>query len=181
MNLGSTRADAHIGPAVDAAFLGQRRPAQQPSELPRARLILACAGLLTLFLGLGVYVLERNLQALALVPTSWQWATAQGILPAALRDSGPSFAHVMGFSLISAAVLAPGQRVWACAVWLLLDGLLECAQQASWQALLMANGLHGWPAGRFDTQDLVALLLGGTTAAVCIRLVSSSPGQTPHV
>jgi hypothetical protein len=142
--------------------------------LAKADVKLAAAGLLTIFLGMGVYLLERDLSALALVPSSWPWTVAQGTLPAALRDSGPSFAHVLGFSLLSAAFLAPAQRVWACGAWLLLDGLLECAQQASWQAFLMTAGWRGWPAGRFDTQDLLALVLGAATAAACIPLTSTS-------
>ncbi len=58
MNQSSTRADAGSWPAVDAAFGRQPQPEQQLAGLRGRRLILACAGLLTFILGLGVYVLE---------------------------------------------------------------------------------------------------------------------------
>lgn len=137
--------------------------------------VLACGALL--------YLAERDPARVWLMPAGWSIAPLRGLLPAVVRDNGPSFLHAYAFSVLTALCLAPRARsvAIACGGWLAIEMLFEIGQHAKVARLLievLPQGLASTSAfarvagyftsGTFDPFDLIASALG--VAAACATL-----------
>ena len=140
-------------------------------------------GALALAIGLLVYLTDRATGHAQWLPAMPGWA-ASGSFGSfgAIGAWLPSLAHVLGFSLLSAAWLPPPAHPAACASWCVIDLGFECGQHASVAPLLAAwlaqwsPGLPGAEAlqryflrGRFDPLDLLACIAGAGLALMILR------------
>jgi hypothetical protein len=147
-----------------------------------------------LFLGTGVYLLDRSWQQLAIaevVPLALDPWPMFG----ALGGSLPSFAHVCAFALLTAALLGGGRRLnqVICLSWLAVNVAFELGQHPK-LAESMANVVPGWWAhvpmlnqtptyflsGTFDPLDILFAALGALTACLLIEK-TRTPGVCHEV
>lgn len=132
------------------------------AAMPRPAGLFAL-GLGALALGVLVYALDRPAWSVAFLPATL------------IHDSGflgplagpmPTFLHVLAFSLMTAALLAPTLRARfaACSAWVAVNWLFEAAQHP---ALMEITG-NGMP-GAFDLLDMLAALLGAAAAFLVMQ------------
>jgi hypothetical protein len=150
--------------------------------VPKPGLIRVLLGLCLLFLGTGVYLLDRSWQQLAiadLIPLT----RAPSPIFGALGGSLPSFAHVCAFALLTAALLDGGRRLnqAICLGWLSVDVAFELGQHPK-LATSIANAVPAWfrhvpvldktpnyfLSGTFDPLDILMATLGALTAYLVI-------------
>lgn len=147
---------------------------------PAARLAVLAAG--ALLLGLAVYLTDRLPGSALLIPD--RAALRTGPLFGPVGAWLPSFAHVVAFSLLTAAAWPRHgrPRYEACALWWLLDVAFELGQRRE-AAGPIAEAVHRvlgeGPAatalaryfvlGRFDAADIVATTAGAIAAAAALH------------
>jgi len=154
--------------------------------------MLGAAGCLALGVGVLVYLSDRDASRALLIPAVA--ALAGGHLFGALGQWLPSFVHPFAFGLFSAAVLPPraGPRYGACVVWCAVnvafelgqhpwvrEPLAEALQSAAWTPLARPLANY-FLRGTFDVGDIAAAVLGGSAAAVLLRLMHGAGLETPH-
>lgn len=141
--------------------------------------------------GLAVYLLARPAGTLCCLP-HWLYldhSTGEGLTR--LGGQLPAFLHTYAFILLSAAATAPWPclTIPICAFWCLLEGLCEIGQTAAVSAVI--NGLvdtqsvnfpladrivNYFVAGRFDPFDLLAIMMGGLSAFLTIKIIQRNGG-----
>ena len=141
------------------------------------------AGMFLLVLGVGVYLLDRPWQQLAivdLIPLSHTPSPMFGVLGGSL----PSFIHVCAFALLTAALLRGGRRLnqAICLGWLAVDVAFELGQHSKLAASI-AHAVPAWFAhvpilnqtptyflsGTFDPLDILFTTLGALTAYIVLE------------
>jgi hypothetical protein len=142
-------------------------------------------GVFVLLCGVAVYLIDRppdQIQFVALLPIWMSDYSSVLRLPAVASGSFPTFAHVMSFSTITAALCSPfGSRyALTCATWLFIDLIFEIGQgPGRWIAEVMPASIESPPylivrdyflLGTFDVADVVAAFLGSATAFVVLLL-----------
>jgi hypothetical protein len=138
-------------------------------------------GALALAIGLLVYLTGRD-------AAHAQWIPAVPALAGTLSfgTAGawlPSLVHVLGFGLLTAALVPASVRTATCAAWCAVDRAFELGQHSQ-----MAPLLSGWllqlpvsvpgadalgryfSRGTFDPRDLLACVAGAVLAAAILRL-----------
>ena len=141
------------------------------------------AGAVCLLLGVLVYFIARPEGALFL-PAVFNLSQYFPALFISLTGPLPVFFHVLGLSLLSAAVLAPGKHttISICLSWAVINGLFELGQHpvmAAWLNVqrttayqdiwLLEHTLRYFHHGTFDPADLAAILLAAAIAYPIIR------------
>jgi hypothetical protein len=174
--------------AQPAGFMDSMQTGTEPcSESCKAALhvsgtIRGLLGVFLLVLGLGVYLLDRSWQQLAIaevIPLSLSPSPVFGTLGGSL----PSLIHVCAFALLTAALLRGGTRLnqAICLGWLSVDVAFELGQHARF-AEPIAKTVPAWFAhvpifdrtptyflsGTFDPLDLLFAALGALTAYLLI-------------
>jgi hypothetical protein len=151
----------------------------------RIEWLLFLPGVSALLLGLLMYIATRPCQQILLLHflppmhITLPWSSI------ALVHSLPSFLHIYGFILMTAAVL-PRRRdilLYICGFWLLLELLFEMGQQqqlakAFAAALPPVFHQNAWLRvlpdyfvyGTFDPQDILLLVLGSLAAWGTVRI-----------
>ena len=116
-----------------------------------------------LALGLAVYLFDRPADRIYFVPDWWQPGPDNALLFGSLGANLPSFAHVLFFILITAAILAPRrfQFLPICLLWLFIDGLFELVQHDA-IAVRIAEFVPAWFQNVFLLENTRAYLLAGT-------------------
>jgi hypothetical protein len=147
----------------------------QVKSAQRNMLVLGAAALVA---GVLFYLLFRPL------PAALQWLAAMLRIaplhlhaPAIWLGSIPSLLHVLGFSLLTWAVLGVRRELWVRvpASWFVLNVVFETGQ-----ALLRCGGALDAPlciwlgTGTFDFNDLVASALGAALAMLAVRRIAAS-------
>ncbi len=145
-----------------------------------ARSLLPASGLLALFTGAAVYLVDRDwTTALFLAPVS-AWQPDLGVSLGSFGLSLPSLCHAYAFTLLIILALRPARhaRLTGALAWLTVASALECLQAdpiaeriASGVGLLAGNPVaDGFLAymlnGHFDLADLAATALGVLAAFV---------------
>jgi hypothetical protein len=140
-------------------------------------------GVACLFLGVLVYVIARP-EGVLFLPEAFNLGHYFPAFLTSLTGPLPVFFHVLGLSLLTAAVLAPGKRatVAICLSWAAVNGLFELGQHAAIYAWfsarlpagfqdiwLLEQTLHYFHHGTFDPADIVASLLAIGIAYPIIR------------
>lgn len=148
-------------------------------------------GMACIFLGVLVYVIARP-EGVLFLPEVFNLGHYFPALLTSLTGSLPTFFHVLGLSLLTAAVLAPGKRatVAICISWAAVNGLFELGQHAAIDAWLSARLPEGFQDnwlleqtlryfhhGTFDHADLAAILLAAAIAHTIIRQICQSGGK----
>jgi hypothetical protein len=133
---------------------------------PRYGHVPLVAGLLLLLTGVFVYALDRPGDSVAFLPSPLVYDS--GLL-GPFAGPLPSFLHAMAFSLMTASLLAPTRRmrVSACTAWLMVNWLVEAGQAP---AVRQAAGFG--MSGTFDPIDMLAALLGATSAFLVLEAVA---------
>ena len=139
------------------------------------------SGAVALVVGVLVYLAGRD-------AVYSQWIPAVPAIAGTLSfgsagDWLPSLAHVVGFSLLSAALLPLSARTTACVAWCSVDVAFEVGQHAQITPMLSAWLTQSWVAkpaadaldlyftrGTFDTRDLLACLAGAVLAVAILQL-----------
>jgi hypothetical protein len=158
---------------------------------PHARtlnLVQFLIGVVALLCGVAVYLISRppdQIQFVALLPI---WVSDYGYvltLPAVVRGSFPTFAHVVSFSTITGALCSPSASRYAltCAIWLFIEVIFEIGQgPGRWIAEMIPASIGSigsapyvgvreyFLVGRFDVADIGAAFLGSGTAFVALLL-----------
>lgn len=144
--------------------------------------------ILILVLGTAVYVLDRPAGAAPFFdPVSFShWFPR---IFGQLGENLPTFSHVFGFSLLTAAWLGGGRRVGlgVCLGWWFVDTVFELGQHAAVAQRvfdLLPDGLGSVPIlslaeryflfGTFDTGDLLSIGLGAIGAYLVILLTPTA-------
>jgi hypothetical protein len=149
------------------------------TPLRRSQLVLALLGMVSLSLGILVYVVDRPSTAVYFVPDSWQIANTTPLYFGTLGDYLPAFLHVLAFALFSAAITGRRYIALMCAGWFVAELFFEVAQMDA-IAIRIAAIAPAWFAGspvlenisshfltgQFDKIDVLFLLLGCVTAFV---------------
>jgi hypothetical protein len=107
----------------------------------------------------------------------------------------PTLAHVIAFSLMTAATLKAGRRaaIAACTTWAAIDIAFECAQQR-WLAMRIAAVIpfaknpgsfcsHArayFLTGRFDWYDVLAAIVGAAVAFTILTIDESAGRRGGH-
>ena len=139
---------------------------------------------MTLALGLLVYLTDRTLSRSAWIPNDL--ALSVGPVFGVAGGWLPSFAHGLGFSLLTAAWL-PSRGLapyGGCLLWAIVDTAMEAGQHPALRTGLArsiqdAFGASPLPTtvaryfsrGTFDLADVGAVVLGAAAAAVLLRLL----------
>ena len=149
----------------------------------RAQMLLA--GLL-LAPGLAVYLFDRPADRVYFVPDWWQPGADNVLLFGSLGGSLPSFAHVLFFILVTAAILTPGRfRILPiCLLWFGIDSLFELVQHdaiavriaefvpAWFQNIVLLENTRGYLlAGTFDPLDMLSIAAGSLVAYVMLHII----------
>ena len=147
-------------------------------------------GMACLFLGVLVYVTARP-EGVLFLPEAFNLGYHFPELFISLTGPLPVFFHVLGLSLLIAAVLAPnkGVAIGICLGWAAVNGLFELGQHATIYAWLGAQlparfqdiwlieqTLHYFQHGTFDLADLVASMLAAAVAYPIIRYTTRLRG-----
>lgn len=159
---------------------------------PRRAAALVALGGLSLLMGALVYLTDRPTPLSLPLP-----AVAPASIPHLFGVLGlwlPSLAHVLAFSLFSAALLAPraGWQYGACAFWLALNAAFEVGQHPQVRGPLAESLRHSlgqgpvaralenyFLRGTFDVGDLAAAALGAAMAAAILYGLRIQP-ENPH-
>lgn len=159
-------------------------------NLPRLAL-----GASALLLGVWVYAADRPAARTYFLPEGLDLHPG-GALFGPLGQHLPTLLHVLGFCLLTAALLRVGWRgaLAICGGWLLVDGLFEIGQHEA-IAPVLARWTPDWFAhvpvlentasyflrGRFDPLDLASIALGAALALALIlvtrRFDPPEPGE----
>lgn len=137
-------------------------------------------GVIALFVGSLVYLVDRAPDSTYFVYSISNRISLHNILPSLFGPIGqnlPSFIHVLSFSMITAGLLSCKKRgcLIVCVAWLLTDCVFELGQKFNgWFSKIIPDFSSGIPIlenvrsffflGAFDAYDLVAMLIGATTA-----------------
>lgn len=143
--------------------------------------------LLALLLGLLMYIGTRPRQQILFLQYLPPMHISLPLRPVGMVQSLPSFLHIYGFILLTAAVIP--RRIdylrIICVFWLVLELLFEIGQQHD-IALVIANHLSVWiydgswllkvipnyfVYGTFDPLDVAFLLLGAMAGYGTIRTI----------
>jgi hypothetical protein len=143
-------------------------------------------GVITLFVGSFVYLIDRPPDSTYFVYSISKQISLHNILPSLFGLIGqnfPSFIHVLSFSLITAGLLSCKKRgcLIVCLGWFLTDSVFELGQKFdTWFSKIVPDFFAGIPVlansksffltGAFDLHDLVAMVLGATTAYAVLLL-----------
>ena len=137
-----------------------------------------------LALGLAVYLFDRPADRTYFVPDWWQPGVDNALLFGSLGGSLPSFAHVLFFILVSAAILAPCRFriITICLMWFGLDSLFEMAQPdaiavriaefvPAWfqDVVLLENTRAYLLTGTFDPLDMLSIAAGSLAAYLMLH------------
>lgn len=154
----------------------------------RPTLIRASLALAALFLGVAVYLLERQPERVYFLA---QWVISGDETTPFFGVFGnhlPTSLHVFAFILLTAVIVAPSRRVAAaiCVVWLVIDSLFEIGQIpviAQGVASRVPDWFHGVPffentseyflSGTFDVLDLGSIAAGAVAAFLTLVLTAS--------
>ncbi|MCU0938158.1 MAG: hypothetical protein MUC86_03255 [Burkholderiaceae bacterium] len=174
----------HEMPDVHIRALSPATPRMNAPARPSGELLLALLGVLTLAVGLLVYLSDRPAGHAALLPAA---AIVTGApLFGALGGCLPSFVHPFAFSLLTAAALPVGASpaYGACIAWWLVNVAFEITQSqgmAAGIASTVENALGRTSItqpltnfllrGTFDPADLTAATAGALAAAVALTFV----------
>jgi hypothetical protein len=119
----------------------------------RYRLVLA---FVSLGIGFSVYLVARTTATYVSLP--FDGLTFPGANGSTLTGSLPSFCHTFAFGLATAVLLRPWPRasLGGIGMWVVIESAFEIAQSRS--------------AGfTFDPFDLLAIVLGGAAAWLCVK------------
>ena len=142
------------------------------------------AAALLLAVGLLVYLIDRPAEQIYFVPDGWPFAIGAGEVFGPVGAHLPTFIHVVVFTLVSSALLAPWhfRTTSICLLWFSIDSLFELAQHKAF-ATQIAAVVPGWfqgipflentsnyfVAGTFDFLDLMSIALGSVSAYLIIH------------
>ena len=137
-------------------------------------------GVITLFIGILVYLVDRSPDQTYFVYKSSVNLSLHNILPnlfGIIGNSLPSFTHVFSFILITAALIASkkSQFIIICLFWFLVDSVFELGQKFStmflkfipdWFASIpfLENTGDYFIRGTFSFGDMAAITIGTITA-----------------
>ena len=138
--------------------------------------------------GLAVYLFDRPADRIYFVPDWWQTGADNAPFFGPLGAGLPSFVHVLCFTLITAAILAPCRfRIMSiCLSWFVIDSLFELAQHDT-VAVRIAEFVPAWfqnfillentraylLAGTFDPLDMLSIAAGSLVAYVMLHIFNS--------
>lgn len=140
-------------------------------------------GLIALFIGTAVYVLDRS-PSESFVPAALSYFALTPTVFGTFGHSLPTFTHVFAFALLTAVLLngVRGAAVSACLAWGVLEAVFEVGQHArvaAWLVERLPQGADSNPLlaktvdyfryGTFDPGDLLAIVLGALAAYVVIQ------------
>ncbi len=161
---------------------GEAAPARPCQSAAPA--LLVAIGCFALAVGMLVYMTDRDAARAMLFPSIASLDT--GPVFGALGPCLPSFVHPFAFSLLAAALRAPGSGpgYGACAAWWAVNVAFEVGQVPR-VASQIADGLQGAGIegpltrpltdyllrGSFDVGDLIAATLGALAAAAVLHVV----------
>ena len=145
----------------------------------RVNRVQIAMGVTSLVMGVFVYLLARPRGSVWFVPAALRLDVPLPRVPWHAASSLPTFAHALGFSLLSAGVVA--SRKWGgaiiCAAWFLLDTVFELGQRpdvSAWlvprlpawfdHVWLLANAKVYFARGTFDPSDIAAGAAGAALA-----------------
>jgi hypothetical protein len=146
-------------------------------------LILGAAGI-GLVLGLFVYVLDRQLGSVYIIPNWLEVMGPSKPVFGLIGEQIPTFVHTLAFSLLTYALLAPtpGAALLSAITWLSIGSFFEIAQAsavAHWISSHSPDWLASIPflenipgyflAGTFDPLDLVSIAAGAVLAYLIAR------------
>lgn len=148
--------------------------------MPNTNRMTYLTGLSVLFLGVLVYLIDRDPSRIYFLYIIGLNKTFYGSFPNFFGPFGsslPSFIHVFSFSLLTAAFMKRGKKgcFIICISWLLIDTAFELGQKFHTIALtiipdwfsgipLLENTKNYFQYGTFDILDLTAIMLGGVAA-----------------
>jgi len=157
---------------------------QRAKPLWRGSTALVGLGLLVLLVGVLPYLTDRSASRMLLIPAVQGLASVN--LFGMVGQWLPSFAHTLGFSLLTAAALGLGAapRHGACAAWCLINAAFEFGQHLHFKAQLADAVQGGWGSapwarplaqyflrGTFDWADMAAAVAGALAAAAVLSLL----------
>jgi hypothetical protein len=160
------------------------------TELRQSQFVIIALGLVALTIGTLVYVLDRPSTAVYFVPDSSLLAQNTPLLFGLLGNYLPAFMHAMAFVLFS-IVFAGKRHLWLmAAAWFVAELLFELSQLdvvATWIATSVPTWFAGAPilenipshflTGRFDSMDVLFLLLGCASASAIGYLMLPQPNK----
>ncbi len=114
---------------------------------------LYAASLGTLALGVAVYVLDRPVADVYMLPA---WLAELQTAPGGFHDSLPSLFHAFAFSLLLLLTFRSSQastKAWVCASWWLVEAGLEGLQHGAVSPTVAVYG-EAWLAGIPVLQNL---------------------------
>ncbi len=154
---------------------------------PRSRIIQAVLAFTALFIGIVVYLLDRQPDRVYFMADWMVLGESSGHFFGAIGNHLPSFFHVYAFILLT-AIFVTQSRAYACLIcifWFTIVGLFEIAQVstiAQWIAQHLPNWFHVVPfldntsdyflAGTFDILDVFSIA-AGTLAAYLTIIIST--------
>lgn len=157
--------------------MNNNRPATEVIQLRQSQLLMVCIGVTALVLGTSIYVFDRPATAVYFVPDSSTLALNTPAMFGMLGNYLPAFFHALAFALFASAIAGRRHVAWICACWFAAEVVFEVAQidtiasfiaaaTPAWfsGAPLLENIASHFLTGRFDTMDVLFLLLGCATA-----------------
>jgi hypothetical protein len=138
--------------------------------------------------GSAVYLLERPVDTVFLLPSWWEVFQPQP-RSSWLGQHLPGFAHVFSFSLLTAMALGSSRKalLWACLFWTTVNLVFELGQ-INFIAMTVSGQLADGPvlnqlasylvAGTFDPVDIIFILAGGLSAWLTVVLTRAPEGRT---
>ena len=134
--------------------------------------------------GVVLYVIDRPVPHVYLLPSVIAFAGSPGTIPGAISASLPSFVHVYAFSLLTAAVAGSRSTrsgALIAGAWCAIDVLFELGQHTAF-APHISGAMPAWFGdvpllenigpyflrGTFDPADLVATVAGAIVAYLSI-------------
>lgn len=154
--------------------------------------VLVALGCFALFIGLLVYLTDRDVSRSVLMP---RLATPGGHhLFGTLGSWLPSLLHVLAFGLFMGAILEPATpaRIGVCAFWGAVNVAFEVGQHTLFKphwAEALRGGAGDWAISRavlnyefhgsFDSRDIGAAVLGALAANLVIYYADRIQ-ETPH-
>ncbi len=160
----------------------------------------ALIAIIALFLGLQLYLYDRQPEHVYFLFHDFSLAHGQHSLFGVLGNYLPSFVHVYAFILLTVAVagFSKARLIGTCAAWFVVASLFEVAQHPAISPIIAAavpawftrvpildNTAAYFLNGTFDPLDLLSIALGTIAAYVTILLTrdranTPSSNKLPH-
>ena len=153
------------------------------NRVPQPVFRQAAPALIALFIGVGVYLLDRQPESAYFMA---HWMILGDSAQPFFGDLGnhlPTFVHVYAFILLTAVVVAPSRAfaIAICIFWLVIDSVFELAQirfiaqgvanlAPEWFRAIpfLENTSDYFLAGTFDVLDLYSIAAGSVAAYMTI-------------